>query len=813
MSSDDELDLKLIKLKKLKTKLILQKNKGAKINNVMSGGSELTTEFTKPAYEKPAYEKPAYEKREGRPDNKSSATMDALQNVFTSNLQRTNGYLNSPEYMAASLMQNHAINQNQITPSFRPTTNLYINPQFDLMSKNPFRDEMISQWGQPVMMIQPTPVYTSGSVNVDYINTRDIDFPKNEADISNRREYYSLIRAHLISNRLQADGELITAAPTSGNAMTNPILRKWKPNGRQIPMTIEKTNQQRLLEVFPGQTPPDLNKEKSVINKAHFTNGHLRHYVLNDLESSLIGITPDLLYDRVKSMYAYDGSGQSYDSNFQQKLYNLNSNLSNLIDSGVSIDINYYNKCKSILVDTKENPNLTFLYAYFTVSDNKGLRDALGSYRDMTRLGNKVNIHGMDYDNNLKLSTGVALITEESEDLAEFMRDKAEIKSNRIFVRRNGIHTEDVWMSIIFQIIWSLAHLAYKGIYIDDLNSAIRIVATGNDKGYWVYRYNGMHYYVPNLGYRVTIDSPFYDVPKTSIMPKICFNLDKIGLSVNQNMLWKALNFILELPNKQINSKGENVSEPRIIHAAPIKIQHMIRGWISNIEKIHSLFDKFSRSNDSTLLYDNKPIVTGVIGSFSSSLIKRPSNMTPDFIHNEEIDNMNNMINNICKTPSKHTINILVQLVQHLTFKKIMLLEKEVLSYFFHSSIGSEVPVTSRIEATVAFNTATSFINANNIDPNCLYPVRDPLSYGHSKFMYEYIDKVEKINGNYQISSYAYDYISEKIVNKKRTLGSIIVENGKNPLSIPHEPKKLSSGAFHQFEKTPIDVYTWNVIV
>lgn len=90
----------------------------------------------------------------------------------------------------------------------------------------------------------------------------------------------------------------------------------------------------------------------------------------------------------------------------------------------------------------------------------------------------------------------------------------------------HGFHDENVWISIIFQIIAALYVLQLHGIYFRDMTIAdsvyIKDLASyGEAAGYWKYIINGVSYYVPNYGYLVMIDSNYKDiVPDTRLLEK-----------------------------------------------------------------------------------------------------------------------------------------------------------------------------------------------------------------------------------------------------------------------------------------------------
>ena len=80
-----------------------------------------------------------------------------------------------------------------------------------------------------------------------------------------------------------------------------------------------------------------------------------------------------------------------------------------------------------------------------------------------------------------------------------------------------GYHTPDVWKSILFQLIYSLAVLQEKIILFNNLslenNIYIKdIYYDSNSIGSWIYKINNLDYYIPNYGYILIIDSKYSDI-------------------------------------------------------------------------------------------------------------------------------------------------------------------------------------------------------------------------------------------------------------------------------------------------------------
>ena len=88
-----------------------------------------------------------------------------------------------------------------------------------------------------------------------------------------------------------------------------------------------------------------------------------------------------------------------------------------------------------------------------------------------------------------------------------------------------GYHNEQIWRSIIFQLMVALYVMSIHKIYIKDFsiknNVFIKdLVSEGPVVNYWKYRINGIDYYIPNYGYVLLIDSNYKnvdDIPNKTI--------------------------------------------------------------------------------------------------------------------------------------------------------------------------------------------------------------------------------------------------------------------------------------------------------
>ena len=88
-----------------------------------------------------------------------------------------------------------------------------------------------------------------------------------------------------------------------------------------------------------------------------------------------------------------------------------------------------------------------------------------------------------------------------------------------------GHHNVDVWKSVLFQLVYAMAVLQEKGIYIKNFslenNIYIKdIFSDPNGVGSWIYKVDNVEYYVPNFGYILMIDSKFTDIDPEEIKQK-----------------------------------------------------------------------------------------------------------------------------------------------------------------------------------------------------------------------------------------------------------------------------------------------------
>ena len=94
-----------------------------------------------------------------------------------------------------------------------------------------------------------------------------------------------------------------------------------------------------------------------------------------------------------------------------------------------------------------------------------------------------------------------------------------------------GHHSPDVWRSVLFQLVYAMAVLQKKKIYLKNFsienNVYIKDIFTDpNAVGSWIYKVDNIEYYVPNFGYILMLDSKYADI-------------DPAELKANPNQVYK----------------------------------------------------------------------------------------------------------------------------------------------------------------------------------------------------------------------------------------------------------------------------------
>ena len=173
-----------------------------------------------------------------------------------------------------------------------------------------------------------------------------------------------------------------------------------------------------------------------------------------------------------------------------------------------------------------------------------------------------------------------------------------------------GYHTQDVWFSILFQLVYAFAVLHKKGIYIANFklehNVFIKDVITDlNNIGSWIYKINNIEYYIPNYGYIVMLDTKYADIDTDQSLYKTN------DTSVNKK--YKIYGTIYDDNGDKYNDKDNNINYKNIQNDIYIQFKDIInpdnfRNYLKNSkgilpdEKVLDLISKIWNDDEKNII-------------------------------------------------------------------------------------------------------------------------------------------------------------------------------------------------------------------
>ena len=133
---------------------------------------------------------------------------------------------------------------------------------------------------------------------------------------------------------------------------------------------------------------------------------------------------------------------------------------------------------------------------------------------------NNNKINGKDYNiryDNKESKALIALTESPTYNIYKWASEEYEYDGILKEMVHTGFHKDEVWLSILFQLMVALYAMQIKDICIENFsledNVYIKDINTKDMKnGHWVYNIDGINYYIPNYGYIVLIDSKYKDI-------------------------------------------------------------------------------------------------------------------------------------------------------------------------------------------------------------------------------------------------------------------------------------------------------------
>ena len=205
-------------------------------------------------------------------------------------------------------------------------------------------------------------------------------------------------------------------------------------------------------------------------------------------------------------------------------------------------EFKYYEYVRESILKTKESPNfislITHKFDKHSKLDYQKLNGIIKNHKSNDNIKNNnvilnsVIMNLSSWKNNEMINPNPRNITEPNKDSGEslillteapttsmkyWMSKIYQQMASRREMKNTGYHNSKIWKSVLFQLIHSMYILQEHKIYFRNFNIENNVFikdlfANPSNIGHWVYKVNGVEYFVPNLGYLVMIDSRYIDI-------------------------------------------------------------------------------------------------------------------------------------------------------------------------------------------------------------------------------------------------------------------------------------------------------------
>ena len=202
-------------------------------------------------------------------------------------------------------------------------------------------------------------------------------------------------------------------------------------------------------------------------------------------------------------------------------------------------EFKYYEYVRESILKTKESPNFISLITHKFDKHSKLKYDELNKIitqhkqTDTIRNNNAIlnnviknldswknkdlNINSSSEPNKDSGESLIVLTEAPTTSMKYWMSKVYQQNGARREMKNTGYHNSKIWKSVLFQLIHSMYVLQKHKIYFNDFsienNVFIKdLFANPSNVGHWVYKVNGVDFFVPNYGYLVMIDSRYIDV-------------------------------------------------------------------------------------------------------------------------------------------------------------------------------------------------------------------------------------------------------------------------------------------------------------
>lgn len=201
----------------------------------------------------------------------------------------------------------------------------------------------------------------------------------------------------------------------------------------------------------------------------------------------------------------------------------INRTMGHFNDSEIWREIGYYEYVRENIIRTKQSPHFVSMIGYSMCNDSEIDFDAIEHIKGNQVIQQQKNVVNPKTNvvsvNPNAYGHGILIAITESPTYSLMQwasKTYANVGQSRRMINM-GFHPDEVWFSIIFQIMVGMYAMQKHGLHINDFNLRDNIYVKdlsgmSNVTSYWKYVINGISYYVPNYGFLVMIDSKFKDV-------------------------------------------------------------------------------------------------------------------------------------------------------------------------------------------------------------------------------------------------------------------------------------------------------------
>lgn len=287
-------------------------------------------------------------------------------------------------------------------------------------------------------------------------------------------------------------------------------------------------------------------------------------------------------------------------------------------------EIEYYEYVRENILKEKMCPNFALMYSWFVDEQCDIDFDKLSQFTAERPCPlATANASALTLLNTYAKKSAIVLTEAPNVNLYTWASKIYEEDGIRNIMINTGYYNDNVWKSVLFQIMAALYALQIKNIYIRNFTIKDNVyiknlnasrLPTGHVSGYWLYKIDNIDYFVPNYGYLVLIDSKFKEVQVPTLLENNKYSRKhRLQGSVFGNDISYS-NSILKTFKKCINSNSFGNSERN-------------QGFVQPSEKIMDLLGKIDGDVSSDQDLVNEKIDKNVIGYYIHKYMR-------SFLHN-----------------------------------------------------------------------------------------------------------------------------------------------------------------------------------